>query len=43
LREGIVIRAVPDRRVHGLGRAMLKVVSNEFLVLTKTEETNVNA
>jgi tRNA-binding EMAP/Myf-like protein len=36
LREGIVIRAVPERRVRGtfFCRAQLKVVSNEFLNLT---------
>lgn len=31
LREGIVIRPVNERHVHGLGRLQLKVVSNEFL------------
>jgi hypothetical protein len=31
IREGIVIKAVPERHVRGLGRAQLKVVSNKFL------------
>lgn len=31
IREGVVIKAVPERRVPRLGRAQLKVVSNEFL------------
>lgn len=32
IREGIVIRSVPERQVHNLGRAQLKWVSNDFLV-----------
>jgi len=31
LREGIVIKAQPDRYAHNLGRVQLKIVSNEFL------------
>lgn len=34
-REGIVIRAVSDRHVHGLGRLQLKVVSNKYYELEK--------
>lgn len=30
-REGIVIKAEPNRYVHNLGRVQLKIVSNEFL------------
>lgn len=32
IREGIVIKAVPERSVRGLGRAQLKLVSPEFLI-----------
>lgn len=32
IREGIVIRAVPDREVRHLGRLQLKIISNEFLL-----------
>ena len=31
IREGIVIKTVPERNVRGLGRAQLKIVSNKFL------------
>lgn len=31
LREGFVIRPVKERHVRGLGRLILKVVSNQFL------------
>lgn len=31
LREGVVIKTVPERHVRGVGRAQLKVVSNAFL------------
>lgn len=31
IREGIVIKAVPERTAHGLGRVQLKIVSNNFL------------
>lgn len=31
IREGVVIKAVPERRIPQLGRVQLKVVSNEFL------------
>lgn len=31
IREGIVIRAVPERQERNLGRVQLKIVSNEFL------------
>lgn len=31
IREGFVIKTVPDRHVRGLGRAQLKLVSNRFL------------
>lgn len=31
IREGIVIKAVPERTVRNLGRVQLKIVSNEFL------------
>lgn len=31
IREGVVIKTLPERHVHGLGRAQLKVVSLEFL------------
>jgi hypothetical protein len=31
IREGVVIRPVVERHVHGLGRLLLKVVSNTFL------------
>lgn len=31
VREGIVVRPVPDRRIAGLGRLQLKLVSNAFL------------
>jgi hypothetical protein len=35
LREGIVIRAVRNRTIRGLGRLQLKVVSNTFLISDK--------
>lgn len=31
IREGIVIHTYPERHVHGLGRAQLKIVSNKYL------------
>lgn len=31
IREGIVIKAVPERTARGLGRVQLKIVSNDFL------------
>lgn len=31
LLEGVVVRAVPERSVRGLGRAQLKIISNKFL------------
>lgn len=31
IREGVVIRSVPERRVPGVGRAQLKLVSNAYL------------
>ena len=31
MREGIVIKAVPEREAHNLGRVQLKIVSNTFL------------
>lgn len=31
LREGVVVKPFKERHVHGLGRAILKVVSNQFL------------
>lgn len=31
IREGIVIRAVPERNIRGIGRAQLKIVSNSYL------------
>lgn len=31
IREGVVVRAVNDRREYGLGRVQLKIVSNAFL------------
>jgi hypothetical protein len=31
IREGVVIRSVPERHVRGVGRAQLKIVSNAFL------------
>lgn len=31
IREGVVVKAVPERRVQGLGRAQLKIVSNDYL------------
>jgi hypothetical protein len=31
IREGIVIKSVPERHVRGVGRAQLKIVSNKFL------------
>ena len=31
MREGVVIKTIPERHVHGLGRAQLKIVSNKFL------------
>ena len=31
MREGVVIKTIPERHVHGLGRAQLKIVSNRFL------------
>lgn len=31
IREGIVIKAIPERRAPRLGRVQLKIVSNEFL------------
>ena len=31
IREGVVIKTVPERHVHGLGRAQLKIVSNKYL------------
>ena len=31
IREGVVVVAVPERRVPGLGRVQLKIVSNAFL------------
>lgn len=31
MREGFVIRPVKERHVRGLGRLILKVVSNKFL------------
>jgi hypothetical protein len=31
IREGVVIRTYPERVVRGLGRAQLKIVSNEYL------------
>lgn len=31
IREGIVIEPLPERRVPGLGRVQLKLVSNTFL------------
>lgn len=32
IREGVVIKTNPERHVHGVGRAQLKVVSNAFLM-----------
>lgn len=32
MREGFVIRPVKERHVRGLGRLILKVVSNSFLL-----------
>ena len=32
MREGVVIKTIPERHVHGLGRAQLKIVSSEFLL-----------
>jgi hypothetical protein len=31
IREGVVILSLEPRHVHGLGRAQLKLVSNQFL------------
>lgn len=31
IREGVVVKSVTERNVHGLGRAQLKIVSNAFL------------
>ncbi len=31
IREGIVVKTVPERTVRGLGRVQLKIVSNDFL------------
>lgn len=31
LREGVVIKTVPERNIPGLGRAQLKIVSNKYL------------
>lgn len=31
IREGVVIRATPERHVRGIGRLQLKIVSNQFL------------
>lgn len=31
IREGIVIKPVKERHVRGLGRAVLKLVSNQYL------------
>lgn len=35
LREGIVIRVQPEKHVHGLGRAQVKIISNEYYNQTK--------
>lgn len=35
IREGIVIRSVPDRYVRNLGRLQLKVISNQYYELEK--------
>lgn len=35
IREGIVIRVQPEKHVHGLGRAQVKIVSNEYYNQTK--------
>lgn len=31
IREGVVIRTLAERHAHGLGRVLLKLVSNAFL------------
>jgi hypothetical protein len=31
MREGVVIKAIPEREAHNLGRVQLKIVSNTFL------------
>lgn len=31
IREGVVIKTVPERHVRGVGRCQLKIVSNVFL------------
>jgi len=34
IREGVVIRPITERHVHGLGRLQLKIVSNKFLEIS---------
>lgn len=37
IREGIVIRSVPERQAPGIGRLQLKIVSNDFLAKETSE------
>lgn len=43
IREGIVIKSVPERTVRNLGRAQLKIVSNDFLSKETADEKTKKA